>query len=90
MSIRTVVITGANRGLGLELAKVYSAKDNTQVIGTARNPKAAIELASLPNVSVVALDVSDLNSIPKLAENISKLAPGGIDILWNVCDTLPI
>ena len=40
----TVVVTGANRGLGLELARVYAARGDT-VIGGCRNPAAALELA---------------------------------------------
>lgn len=84
MSVKTVIITGANRGLGLELAKAFSAQPNTKVIGTARKPATATQLAALPNVSIVALDISDLDSIPKFAEEVSQLAVDGVDILWNV------
>lgn len=84
MSIKTVVITGANRGLGLELARALSTQQNTRIIGTARNPAAATELAALPNVSVIRLDISDLSSIPKFAEDILRITPDGVDILWNV------
>ena len=33
----TVVITGANRGIGLELARLYAARGDT-VIGAVREP----------------------------------------------------
>ena len=39
----TVMITGANRGIGLEFVRQYSALD-WNVIATARNPKKAKEL----------------------------------------------
>ena len=39
----TVLITGANRGLGLEMVKQFSA-DGYKVIGTARKPEKATDL----------------------------------------------
>ena len=42
----TVLITGANRGLGLEFAGQYQAR-GYHVIGTARNPEQAGELREL-------------------------------------------
>lgn len=79
----TVLITGANRGLGLEFAKQYAAK-GYQVIGTARNPDTATELnalaASNPKVVVEALDVTDHQQIELLA---FKYEGQPIDILLN-------
>ncbi|MFC1740803.1 SDR family NAD(P)-dependent oxidoreductase, partial [Pseudomonadota bacterium] len=46
---RTVLITGANRGIGLELARQYSAA-GWQVIGTARKPESAEELGAIGTV----------------------------------------
>ena len=42
----TAVITGANRGLGLEMAKQYAAA-GWDVIGTAREPEKAEELNAI-------------------------------------------
>jgi len=79
----TVLITGANRGLGLEFAKQY-AEMGYQVIGTARNPDTATELnalaASNPKVVVEALDVTDHYQIDDLA---FKYQGQPIDILLN-------
>ncbi|MGH8259961.1 MAG: SDR family oxidoreductase [Steroidobacteraceae bacterium] len=46
----SVLITGANRGLGLEFARQYAA-DRWQVHATCRNPQEASELAALAGLS---------------------------------------
>ena len=74
----TVVITGANRGLGLEFARQFSAA-GYQVIGTARRPEAADELRSL-GVRIVKLDVADSESVKQFA---AALGDGPVDILIN-------
>lgn len=55
----TVLITGANRGIGLEFAKQYSS-DGWDVIATAR--KTGPELDAL-NVRVERLDLSDAEAV---------------------------
>ncbi len=57
----TVLITGANRGLGLEFACQYQA-DGWTVVATCRDPGAAPDLAAL-GVEVLPLDVSDLGAV---------------------------
>jgi NAD(P)-dependent dehydrogenase (short-subunit alcohol dehydrogenase family) len=42
----TILITGANRGLGLEFARQY-AVDGWEVVATARNPRESEELKQL-------------------------------------------
>lgn len=74
-----VVITGANRGIGLALAKRYSAKGDS-VIGTARDVGAAKPLAALPGVTTLALDVRDDASVAAFA---AVLGDEGIDVLIN-------
>jgi len=75
---KTVLITGANRGLGLEFARQFTQLGYT-VIATARSPEKATELKAL-GVSVVALDVADSESVASMAESL-KGTP--IDILVN-------
>ena len=79
----TVLITGANRGLGLEFCKQYAA-EGWQVLACCRMPQAATELASLavryPHVSVLALDVANLVKIEHLA---AQLHDTCIDVLIN-------
>jgi len=75
---QTVLITGANRGLGLEYAQQFSERGYT-VIGTARNPEAATELARVAD-RVEQLDVADPASVAALAERLDGVP---IDILIN-------
>lgn len=77
-----VLITGANRGLGLEFARQYAA-DGWEVIATSRNPEKSAELRQLEkknkaSVKVLALDVSNGKSVDKLARSLSGQA---IDLL---------
>ncbi len=74
----TVLITGANRGLGLEWARQFHAA-GARVIGTARRPEEAEELRGL-GVRVEPLDVTDPQSVRGLAERIGADA---VDILVN-------
>ncbi len=79
----TALITGASRGLGLELARQYCA-DGWRVIATARSPDAAPELQALdqqyPSLHVHALDVADFAAIDALAR---ALKGQPIDVLLN-------
>jgi NAD(P)-dependent dehydrogenase (short-subunit alcohol dehydrogenase family) len=79
----TVLITGSNRGLGLEFTKQYAAR-GWKVIATARNPESATELnaiaATSRNVTVDKLDVADVRAIKALA---AKYKGTPIDVLIN-------
>ena len=73
---KTVLITGANRGLGLELSKQFAA-DGYYVIGTARSPEKAVELNTVAK-ELIQLDVTSDESI----KGFSKALQGKpIDIL---------
>jgi NAD(P)-dependent dehydrogenase (short-subunit alcohol dehydrogenase family) len=70
-----VLITGANRGLGLEFARQYSS-DGWDVSATARNPKQSRELERLAQskrVSTHALDVTSDDSVKHLAETLNGM-----------------
>ncbi len=77
----TVLITGANRGIGLELVRQYSARD-WHIIATARDPAEATDLQALaardPDISIEALDVTDHARIGQLA---TRLKDQPIDVL---------
>jgi NAD(P)-dependent dehydrogenase (short-subunit alcohol dehydrogenase family) len=74
----TVVITGANRGLGLEFARQYAAA-GWRVVATVRVPSEASALRALaPSAAIHALDVADLNAVTALGR---ELAQETVDIL---------
>ena len=81
--VPTVMITGANRGIGFEFVKVYLAR-GYNVIATARSPGKADELNALAaendNLTVVQLDVTDFARVDELA---ADLQGQPIDILIN-------
>lgn len=73
------IITGANRGIGLEFARQLSARRES-VIATARHPKDAPELLKLDGVRVEKLDVADPRSIDAFAR---RFAREPVDVLVN-------
>jgi NAD(P)-dependent dehydrogenase (short-subunit alcohol dehydrogenase family) len=79
----TVMITGANSGIGLEFARQYAAQGWT-VIATHRRaqpPQTLTDLATkYPKVRIETLDVTNLDQAKQLA---AKLAGVPIDVLIN-------
>lgn len=79
----TVLVTGSNRGIGLELTRNY-AQRGWNVIATARKPDKAVELneiaAEYDNVLVERMDLTDHAGIDALAE---RLKDTPIDVLLN-------
>jgi NAD(P)-dependent dehydrogenase (short-subunit alcohol dehydrogenase family) len=82
----TVLITGSNHGLGLELARQYAAR-GWNVIATARRPAGDPGLKDLaairaqhPNLVIEQLDVTDSAMIKALA---AKYKNQPIDVLLN-------
>jgi NAD(P)-dependent dehydrogenase (short-subunit alcohol dehydrogenase family) len=79
----TVLVTGANRGLGFEFAKQYADRGWT-VIATARNPDAATELQALAaksgRIAIEKLDLLDTAAIKALA---AKYEGKPVDLVVN-------
>jgi NAD(P)-dependent dehydrogenase (short-subunit alcohol dehydrogenase family) len=77
-----IVITGANRGIGLELVR-QCLKRGDSVIATARKPEEARELealaASSRELTVLACDVGDDSSVRAFAAKVT----GPVDALIN-------
>ncbi|MAE44573.1 MAG: short-chain dehydrogenase [Magnetovibrio sp.] len=74
----TVLITGANRGIGFEFARQY-ADGGWRVIATCRDPANAGELSALGgDIEVHGLDVTDHVRIQALAKSLERSA---IDLL---------
>jgi NAD(P)-dependent dehydrogenase (short-subunit alcohol dehydrogenase family) len=74
----TVLITGANRGIGLQLATQYVARADT-VIAAVRDPAKADALKAFgPKIELIQIDVTSEASLAAAAE---ALAGRNIDIL---------
>jgi len=78
---QTILITGASSGFGKEAAQLFQQK-GWNVIATMRNPDKEQVLTQLPNVLVLALDVTQPDSIQAaVVEGIRHF--GAIDVLLN-------
>lgn len=80
----TILVTGANRGLGLEFVRQYAA-DGWTVIACCRNPDSAAELQSLAasnntTTTIEQLDVTDFAAVDALGQ---KYVDVPIDVLLN-------
>jgi NAD(P)-dependent dehydrogenase (short-subunit alcohol dehydrogenase family) len=78
---RVVVVTGANRGLGLEVARQCAARGDTVVLGSrdlAAGRQAAREIGAVP----MALDVTDPGGLAAAAQEVDR-AVGRVDVLVN-------
>ncbi len=78
-------ITGASRGLGLELVKQLSATPANTVFALVRNPATALTLKDLaakrPAVHVLKADVTDPDSLRAAAAAASTITGGTLDVL---------
>jgi NAD(P)-dependent dehydrogenase (short-subunit alcohol dehydrogenase family) len=80
----SVLITGANRGLGFEFARQYAA-DGWHVFAACRDPSAANQLQRLAQetkdrLTVLEIDVTDAENVRNAAEQLGDTA---IDVLIN-------
>jgi NAD(P)-dependent dehydrogenase (short-subunit alcohol dehydrogenase family) len=80
---RVVVVTGANRGLGLEVVRQCAARGDTVVLGSRdvdAGRRAAVGLGD--GVRPVALDVTDVDGLAAAADEVDR-AFGRVDVLVN-------
>ena len=74
----TVMITGANRGLGLEFVRQY-LEDGRQIIATCRKPELATALQALKadnngKIDIYPLEITDNEAVDKLAGQLEGTA----------------
>jgi len=85
----TYLITGGNRGIGLEFTRELLSRGES-VLVTARNPESAAELKALKadhpdRLTIFALDIADVQSIDAFVKALSDQT---IDVLINNAGTL--
>ncbi|BBB30476.1 SDR family oxidoreductase [Neptunomonas japonica] len=71
----TILITGANRGIGRALAQSY-LQDGWRVFAASRNPSESL----IEGVEAITLDLSNPESIQELKRTLAGIP---IDIVWN-------
>lgn len=89
--MKTILITGANRGIGLEFSRQY-AEDGWHVLACCRHPEKSDALnklaAQYPElIKIHPLDVADHAQIERLAQTLSKES---IDLLINNAGIYPV
>jgi NAD(P)-dependent dehydrogenase (short-subunit alcohol dehydrogenase family) len=82
-----IVITGANRGIGLELVRQYIARPETQVYALCRKPDEATALATLAKeaagrINVIHFEATDEMDIHRAAETVATFTDR-VDLLVN-------
>lgn len=77
---KTIFITGASTGLGKAAAKLFQSK-GWNVIATMRNPDKDTELRQLENVTLLPLDVTNLEQIQTTVAKAISLH--SIDVVFN-------
>ncbi|HET8724644.1 MAG TPA: SDR family oxidoreductase [Anaeromyxobacteraceae bacterium] len=87
-----VVVTGASRGIGLELVRQH-ARRGDRVLATCRRPEAAAALRALAAahpglVEVARLDVTDPEQI-SAAARAAEGTLGAVDLLWSNAGVYP-
>lgn len=82
ITMSTILITGANKGIGFEMAQIYAGQGDT-VFACCRDPEGAQALNQLAgdgDVKVLKVNVGDSDSVAQMAEGLKDTA---IDILIN-------
>lgn len=78
---KNVIITGASRGIGYELAQLF-ARDGHQILALSRNTKPISDL-NIENLTAIPFDLGEVPSYDKVTRYIEKNWEGRVDILIN-------
>ncbi|XP_032685370.1 C-factor [Odontomachus brunneus] len=88
--MRSILITGCNRGLGLGLVKglAGSPKPPDNIFATCRDASKATELRALadesPNIHIIEIDLTDTDGYERIVDTISRKVNGaGLNVLFN-------
>lgn len=91
--MRSVLVTGASRGIGLAIAR-HLSEHGWEVYATARSDDDLRELGRLPNVHPVQLDVTDRAAVARLPEQLPARLDGVVNnagiIVQGPVETVPL
>ena len=76
--MKTVLITGAYRGLGYEVARQLSERGWKLILTARRNDRGSAAAAKLKNASFLELDITDDRGVTQAANGVTSL-----DVLIN-------
>jgi NAD(P)-dependent dehydrogenase (short-subunit alcohol dehydrogenase family) len=79
-------VTGANRGIGLELVKAYSSDSKNIIIAGVRDPSSATALHELSKTAAAKIHITKIDSADEAgnraaAKEIEEVF-GRVDVLW--------
>ena len=76
MAPKNILITGGNRGIGLQLVKEFLKTSPDHLFATCRDPSKADDLNALakdnPNLHVLKLEVTDHSAYQGIADKVGK------------------
>lgn len=83
---RTIVVSGANRGMGLEYVRQYTKNPQNQVVALVRNVSTSNQLSLLkkkyPNsIEILECDITSDTSMSQLKDKYKKIQLGVVDLL---------
>ena len=96
--VRSVFITGCNRGIGLEIVKQFLQQNPPpqHVLATCRNPSSATSLTALQekypeNLHIIQLDVTNWDKHSEVVSQVTNIvgAENGLNLLINNAGILP-
>jgi short-subunit dehydrogenase len=85
---KTIVLTGASRGIGALLATTLAQEKMVTIVGISRSAQALADVGMEVTAAGgrwigIPFDISQLDQLPRLVEKIRSVAGGSIDILIN-------
>lgn len=82
--MKTVLITGAYRGLGYETARQLSERGWRVILTARRKKEGAVAAAKLKNATFLEMDITDVGSVARAAKQVKSL-----DVLINNAAIIP-